>query len=309
MNNLQKIIKTIATIFAVFLAVTIIGGIIASIYFALNLDDRSSRNNNSDYYNEDYDEGDSKNMRDYDTHNFDKTYDNITSIKVDNAIDDVYFTSGDKFQVTLEDVSTKCTVSENNGTLEIKDRTRYGADSLFAWIEDFFDGNSGRYFRGGTITIVIPKNALLSNCNIDAGTGSITLDDFAAKKIDLDAGTGSIDGSNFSADFLDLDAGTGSIDFHNVNFGGMDLDAGTGSIAINGRLTGQNDIDCGTGSVYLSLADPQETYRLKLEKGLGGLTIDGSNSSSITNNPAGAQNYLSVEGGVGSITIDFAAQS
>ncbi|MEG2774365.1 MAG: hypothetical protein RR906_03065, partial [Acetivibrio sp.] len=65
---------------------------------------------------------------------------------------------------------------------------------------------------------------------------------------------------------------------------------------------------CGVGSTYLQLEDSQDAYHLAIEKGLGSITINGSSYSSVNSNSASASNSLSIEGGIGNVSIDFAKQ-
>jgi len=341
MNSGQKIIKIIATIFAVFLAVSIIGSIVGGIFFALNIDtkNKTSTTTKSDvnisddgfHYNDDEngihinmggnqgenagnqagmqsgESGGDNDLKNYETYDFTQTYTNITEFDIQASINSVILAEGTEFRVSMKNVSTHCKVYEDNGVLTIED-TSYSGRSFLSWVGDLLDGKGLSSLRGGTITITYPKGFVAESCSIEAGTGSVQMSNFQANELDIEAGTGSITGDTIIAGYMDLECGTGSVDFENSSFAGTDIEAGTGSIKINGKMTGQNTIECGVGSVYLGLVDSQESYKLDLDKGLGSITLDGSSYSSINTSTPTAANSLSIEGGIGSVTIDFAKQ-
>lgn len=319
MSSGQKIIKILATIFAVFLAVTIIGGIIGGIFFALNLDSKNHfiidsenvlndpidiQENNSNNTQESSGDDTLGNTNFYD---FTQTYTNINSFDIEATINRVVLIEGNEFRVNMENVSTSCSVYEDHGVLTIED-TNHSGRSFLSWVGDLLDGKGFSGLRGGTITVTYPEGFTAQSCDIEAGTGSVSIDDLTVDKLYIESGTGSISGNNITANYMDLQCGTGSVDLNNSSFAGSDIETGTGSVTINGRMTGQTSVECGVGSVYLGLEDIKDSYNLSIEKGLGGITIDGSSYSSINTTNPNASNNLSIEGGIGSVTIDFAKQ-
>lgn len=336
MSSGQKIIKILATILAVFLAISIIGGIISGIVFAVNLDNKKETTTESElnisndefHYNNDENgihinvggddaenagehssesKGDDT-MKDYQTYDFTETYKNVESLDIQASINDVILLEGTEFCVTMKDVSTKCKAYEKNGVLTVEDTSHYSGHSFVSWVGDMLDGKGFKGLKGGTITITYPKGFTANNCEIEAATGSVTMSDLQTNNLDIEAGTGSVTGTNIIAGYIDLECGTGSVNIDNSSFAGSDIEAGTGTITINGKMTGQNSIECGVGTVYLGLEDSQDSYKMDIEKGLGTITIDGSSYSSIQTSSPNAANSLSIEGGIGNITIDFARQ-
>ncbi|MEG1457888.1 MAG: DUF4097 family beta strand repeat-containing protein [Acetivibrio sp.] len=316
MSHGQKIIKILATIFAIFLAVSIIGGIVGGIFGFLNLSTTNIRTKSHVEISQDSElvedefygnESEDSGTMNYKTYDFSKSYSAIRDIDIEATINHVILQTGDEFHVDMKNVSTKCKVTGDGGVLRVTDST-FSGRSFSSWIGDFLDGDGFRSLRGGTITITLPKDFVANTCDIDAGTGSVTLNNLETNELYLEAGTGSIEGNHLTARFLDLECGTGSIDFRNVSFLGSDIEVGTGSVSIRGRMQGQNVIECGVGSTYLQLEDSQDAYHLAIEKGLGSITINGSSYSSVNSNSANASNSLSIEGGIGNVSIDFAKQ-
>lgn len=302
MSSGQKIIKILATIFAVFLAISIIGSIVAAIFFGLALDSHTDTHIETQL-SDDSENGGST----METYNFSESYIGVTSLDIEATINNVILLPGDNFTVTMENVSTYCKVTQDEGELKIHD-TSHSGRSFLSWIADALDGKGFSSLKGGTITVTYPSDFMANTCDIQAGTGTVSIQDLNAMELNIEAGTGSIEGSNITANYMDLEAGTGSADFKNCTFQGTDIEAGTGSISITGTMKGQNSIECGVGSVYLALTDPQDAYYMDVEKGLGSITIDGSSYSSVKSNSPSSSNALSIEGGVGNVTIDFAKQ-
>ncbi|MDK2807327.1 MAG: hypothetical protein PWP24_56 [Clostridiales bacterium] len=320
MTPLQKIIKICATIFAAFLAITIIGSIVAAIFFGLGISSHKANSNlsvenNEFHYNDDEngihinvngnDSEKGEDMSHYETYDFSETYTNVESFDIEASINSVTFVEGNAFTVTMKNVRTDCKVTNNGGVLTIHD-TSHSGFSFLSWIGDVLDGKGLQSLKGGKITVTYPSGFVARECNIEAGTGSITMSNLQADTLTMEAGTGSIKANGITARFLDLECGTGSVTLEKASFAGTDIETGTGSVSINGKMTGQNTIECGVGSVSLHLEDPQDSYALNIEKGLGSVTVNGTSYSSMNSSTQNATNSLSIEGGVGSVNIDFA---
>ena len=84
----------------------------------------------------------------------------------------------------------------------------------------------------------------------------------------------------------------------------MDFDIGAGEANVNARLLGDSKIEVGVGSLNLNLLGSRELYKLKLEKGIGEVSVDGSlieDDSTVGN----GNNYIRIEGGIGSIKVNY----
>jgi len=79
---------------------------------------------------------------------------------------------------------------------------------------------------------------------------------------------------------------------------------GAGRLDVTAEITGNSAFDCGVGNVSINLKGKEENYRLKINKGLGAVTIKGEAVSDGTvygNGP----HTIGADGGVGEIKIDF----
>ncbi len=326
MNTGQRIIKLFATVFAIFLAIAIICGIVGGVFFAFQITSGSNpvrlieeftngANNGSDYdsnHDSGYDSdqntnGYSSNSSTSETSDtdfdFSNVYTGIEILEVDASIHNVTICSGDEFRVSGTNMSTPCSVDVNKDTLKIGNPS-FSGRTFSAWIEDLLKGNAPT-LRTGNIMITIPPTVTLRTCTVSSGTGRLQLEDIHVKNLTLDAGVGNIWGSGVTADYLDLDSGTGTVEFNNVLFYNSDIDAGTGSVEIEGRMLGRNIMDCGVGTISLYLHDPKDSYSLHIEKGLGSILVDGSSYHSDLITRENTDNSMQITGGVGLIKIDF----
>ena len=84
----------------------------------------------------------------------------------------------------------------------------------------------------------------------------------------------------------------------------LEANLGVGDFNFVGKLIGKSEIDSGIGQININLLDSKENYRLEIDKGIGNVTID--NEEFQMNRIYGTgSNYLDIDGGVGSIKINF----
>lgn len=155
------------------------------------------------------------------------------------------------------------------------------------------------------LVIYIPEDHILDEISLDAGAGRVEFFDITAKELELDLGAGTVD-----IDFVDvtkeasIDGGAGNLSINNSNINNLELDMGVGTLELESKLTGENEISCGVGSVTLNLIGTEQDYQVNVDKGLGSTTIDGKSVKDGQTVGTG-KNILEIDGGVGSITIDF----
>ena len=84
----------------------------------------------------------------------------------------------------------------------------------------------------------------------------------------------------------------------------MDFDIGAGEANVTARLLGDSKIEVGVGSLNLNLLGSKELYKLKLEKGIGEVRVDGSiieDDGTVGN----GNNYIKIKGGIGNIKVNY----
>lgn len=276
MSEFQRIIKYCAMAFAAFLAFTIISGILTGILALTGVISGMDGGNST---------------------SINQSFDNVTSLYVEPGVGTLKMKVGESEQVVViaENVSENFVVEQkNNGKLVLKGKVN---------IWNIF----GNHFNNkkGDITIYLPSDFEAEKVELNAGTGNINIEELTTEMLDIDAGTGNITGSNITAHKVDIDGGVGDIDLDEVNLSNADIDCGVGKVSLQGSLTGKNQIDCGVGEVDLSLEDSADNYDIRVDKGLGDITINGEKYSDLKWNNKKADNSLDIDGGVGDIDIDF----
>ncbi len=276
MSEFQKVIKYCAMAFAAFLAFSIITGIVTAVLAVTGaISDSSGK----------------------DTVDFNKSYENVSSLYIDHGIGTLNIRQGKSNEVEVDAKNVEDINIDLSSSGELKIRSKFNF-----W--NFISGNRGIGERS-VITIYVPDDFVADKVVLDAGAGNIHIEALITEKLDINAGAGNIKGSNISAGQVILDGGVGDITFDEVNFTDSDIDSGVGNITIEGSLYGKNEIDCGVGEVTLDLAQSTDDFNIRVEKGLGNVRINGEKFSDLNWDNMTAENSLDINGGVGNIDIDF----
>lgn len=268
MTAAQKVIKCLAVAFAVFLIVTIFTTAI-SVLFSLGA---------FVYYNNE--KGDTTSI-----------CENIRNIK-DLDIDTKYtalqikISDDNTFKAESNNKYMKCKV--NGGSVKIEEK-RYGIFS------------SG---RNRELIIYIPANKNINEVDINTGAGKVDIEKLKANKLKLDLGAGSTNIKYIETNNADIETGAGKFTIEDGILNDLDFDIGAGEANVNARLLGDSKIEVGVGNLNLNLLGSKKLYKLKLEKGIGEVRVDGSlieNDSTVGN----GNNYIRIEGGIGSIKVNY----
>lgn len=270
MNKFQKVIK----VFAICLAVFIIGNICMLIFSGIALITGFDASSNSEKLKE-----------------FNKTYQNIEIIDIDIASSNIEIKSGNEFKIEA-DTKNELTCKEVNGKLKVEEDNNW-----------FINSN-----LSGNIVIYIPEGIILRELDLDTGAGEIKVENIKAEKFDLDQGAGLLKIINSKFDKIDIDGGAGKIEVDSSELNNLDLDCGAGKVEIESKITGNSKISAGVGEINLSLIGNKEDYQITAEKGIGSIRIENQECSSNTVYGTG-DNKIKIEGGIGSIIIEYKNQS
>lgn len=273
MTNSQRIIKYIALIFGLFLAIIIITSIAGFSVNILNFATNTSV-------------GESKDVA--------KSFENVRSIHIENAARSLTIKTGTSFEIIGKDVSEEFIAEvDSNGTLHLKDKNS---------IIHIFDHDTN---FGSNITLTIPEGFYANSVEIDCGFGNISISDLSTKELEINGGAGNIIGTNLNSEKVSIDGGAGDIEFRNILFQNVDVDSGIGDIIFEGELLGDNIIDCGVGDIELMLKGNSDLYNLSIDSGLGNIYVDGKKYSDLNWNNVTAENSIEINGGVGDIDLNF----
>ena len=265
MSGFQKGIKA----FAIFLAIMIILSIFSGITFGFSIISTIFEGN------------------EVGQKNFYQTFDDVMSIDMENSFSEISVVPGETFAVEAYGVSSKFEAKVIQNSLKIVE-------------------NQSGFWRkkSGKIVITIPKNVYLNEFFLESGAGKVTIQGLNAQKFELNQGAGQVIIEDSIFQNTSLRGGAGRIEVKNSKFNDLSLESGVGSVEIEAEIKGSSKIECGVGSTNLKLLGKKDEYKIHVEKGLGSIKIENviyEDDSWIGN----GQNTLEIEGGIGSIRVDF----
>lgn len=265
MTTLQKVIKYLAIAFAIFLTVSIIGGILsaADLFGGLY---------SSDAVLEDV-----------------KTYSVAAEIRdLDIQINaaDLYIKEGEVFSV--ESNLKHLRVEEKGGLLTVQETKKF----------------TGTY-TDAVLTVYVPAGTAFDRVSLTSGAGRLTVDDLSSGTLDFELGAGDVSITSLIATkSADIEGGAGRITVSGGALNDLDLEMGVGQLNLVSALTGDCQLDLGVGESNITLIGSKEDYKLNLKKGLGSIFVDGKNVSDYGSSGNGLNN-VEMNGGIGSINVEF----
>ncbi len=265
MTTFQKVIQYLAIAFAVFLTVSIIGGIFSTVgLFGLIFDEKAV-------------------TEEVESHTLSS---DIRSLSAEVGAADFSIKTGDRFLVesNLKNLSVK----EKNGVLIIKDTSKAVVSRTDAML-----------------TLTVPEGAELERVKLTTGAGRLQIESLRANRMDFELGAGEVVIEElFAASEIDIDGGAGKITVSGGELRDLDLSMGVGQLNLTSLLTGECEFDLGVGDSNIRVLGNREDYRLDIEKGIGNITLNGEGISNLKNSGKGIHK-IEISGGVGSICLDF----
>ena len=274
MTTAQKVIKYLATAFAVFLIITIISAILSGGYALLSA--LGLIHTNKDIVTE--------NLK-----VISKEVKEVTTLKIDLAYTNLDIKTGDDFKV--ETNNSKITFEENNGSVKIKEENR-----------NWLNNNN----MSSNLIIYIPEDMIaIDETKIQTGAGKINIEKLNTQSLYLELGAGDVYIENVIATGeTKIDGGVGKTELKSCEINNLKANLGMGEFTFSGKLTGKSEIDSGVGAINIDLIDNKNNYKIDVSKGLGNVTLDGQKLETDRVYGIG-ENYLDIDGGIGEIKIDF----
>lgn len=272
MTMLQKIIKYFALALAAFLIFSIISGILGGLYFftgVLGLQKHHSETIKNEMSVVNFEES------------------NINSLDIDVSFTNLIIKSGESLKI--ETNNENINYQQNDLNLQIKEKTHN-------W---FFKNNKG------DLILYIPDGLEFEKVKINAGAGKIQIENINTKKLSLELGTGETTIEKLNAvDNCKIESGAGKVDIYSGKINNLNLDIGIGKFKLTSSIIGNSKINAGIGSLELNIQGNKEDYKIKADKGIGTIKIDGKN---VEDNYVygDGENEVKIEGGIGSISVDF----
>lgn len=275
MTSVQKVIKYLAIAFAIFLSVAIICSIVTGGYLVL----KGTKIINSDKVE------DSKLLEELVTISDDNG--TITSLELEIKTTNLKIINGENFVVKTNNPDVK--FSNNDGKVVIEDKSK----NIWTNLND-----------ESNIIIYMPTNInKLSKVKIRSGVGKVCINSINTQVLDLEAGLGETTIDNLVVtEKAKIESGMGRLNINSCSIKNANIDLGVGEVNITGDILGNSEINTGVGKLGLNLTSAKENYTLKVEKGLGKISFNKNNISNDTTLGDG-QNYINIEGGIGSIDI------
>lgn len=266
MSKAQKIIKYLAFAFALFLAFSIISSIIYGLSFVGDMFDN------------------------------DKQSSNLKELKINN----------NALVLDINVSSSNINIKQGN-TLKVETNNKYIYTNQYKnklYIKEkkhnLFNKNDDN-----KLTVYVPKSFVFDLVNIEVGASKLNISSLTTKKLSLNLGAGKVEIDNLNvANSADIEGGAGEIVIEDSNITNLDLDMGAGKLLLNSKLTGNSKIEAGVGKMDLLLIGSLNDYSITLDKGIGSVTINNSNMENDKTYGMGT-NKIDIDGGVGSINIDF----
>lgn len=278
MTTFQKVVKYLAFAFAILLCVGIFGGIIGGIASIAPLLDKAASN-----------DVDTNISTDKEIAEFAVTGD-VKKLYIDIGAADLTLEYGEKAYVKYD--RNRVNVKQDGGKLTVSEKTR-----LFN-----IDGNTD-------IVICLAKGTELADTDIDTGAGSVFCDGLVTNSLDVDLGAGGAEFRNITVSReADVDGGAGKLVIAGGIIRNLDFDMGVGRAEVRCILEGENKLDLGVGACVLELVGTEADYCLKLDKGIGNITVDGRNvhDGDVLGN---GKTIVDIDGGIGSVSVTFAEKN
>lgn len=279
MSEFQRMIKNFAIVLAVFLSVMIIGSIATGVMMVLGMTSAFPKH---------------ASMK---TENFSEEYDasDIKNIHIKNTNGKLRFEEGDTFKVVGTNVNSdfKCRVNGSH-TLTIASKAK-----PMDWLRFI------NQMESTEIIVTVPMDYTADKVTIDAGAGTIELNNLVTEKLYLNCGAGNISGSGLTSGKVKIDGGVGNIDFSDVDFTDMYLDCGVGNVTMNGVLYGKTDINCGVGECDITIQNKVEEYNLDFDPGVGSIYVNGQKRGKGNAINPSLENSITIDGGVGNVNLRF----
>lgn len=266
MTTIQKIIKYCAVAFAIFLIVSILGGILGA---ASSISHIFAKNEAV---------GEMKTF---------EIKEEVKSLEVELSRAQFELKTGDNFSVESNNKNLK--VDHSNGILQIKEKKK----------------SIGHYSDRMKVILTIPEDFRFEKANVSTGAGTVKIDSLLSDTLMLDLGAGEVDIEYLSADLsATIDGGAGEVQIDDSKLANLKFDMGIGEADLTGSLSRHCEIDYGIGEMNLNLTDSRDKYCITLNKGLGEAKLDDQKMSDggVYGN---GKNMIEIDGGIGELKIRF----
>lgn len=283
MTPTQKIIKNIALVFALFLALQIIVGIVSVVMAIFGgiffIDNVANSNSHIAYVSNEVIYEDEV----------------ITSIDVEAGIAKVNIvdTQDSSVKVEYKNYTSEPIIELKGEKLVIKEKnTNFNLNNI----------------KTPTLNIYVPINIELENLNIENGISDMKLENLFVKELNVEVGAGKAYINSINAETANIQTGVGKSEIISVDFGRLDLDCGVGALEFRGNISKKAKIDAGVGDTNIYLNSALSAYNIRTEMGIGSIMVNDIKCKDSETYGDGDIDIV-VSGGIGKLTIKTSEES
>lgn len=205
----------------------------------------------------------------------------------------------------IEIAATKVTVREGDTLSGVTDNEYINVETKDSKLVAYERTHSATKNDDTYLDITVPKGVEFDKVVIKTGAGTFEADVISAKDFELEIGAGEVIINNLlvSVD-ADIETGAGKVTVNGGVINNLDAELGVGKVSIRAELLGDCDVEAGVGELELILLGGRDSYKIEAVKGIGVLKIGGekiANGTVVGNGDC----FISVEGGIGNIEIEF----
>jgi DUF4097 and DUF4098 domain-containing protein YvlB len=212
---------------------------------------------------------------------------------------DVEIVTGDSYGVIIHYYGPNYSIDYRNtdGKLKIEDDVKMTTDWRNYLKEDNY------------VTIIVPKKSKISNIDIVAASGDISLKDIKAEQLKTLTYSGDSSFVGLSINEGDMQTYSGDIDVKDLQSKAVKLTSISGDITVKGNVYGDNKFEATSGDVEIECSGRESDYSYNLNTTSGSIDVNGETveedfgaSKSVHNSK---DNMIKVTSISGDITIDF----
>ena len=186
---------------------------------------------------------------------------------------EIYYDDVENIQIKKEDVAGfELKTDEGKKTISIE-------GGLYSNMDD-----------GATLIIIVPREYLFQNVELEIGASQANISDLCASYMDITIGAG-------QANINDLDAEK------------IELEVGAGQAMLKGLEIKNIEVEAGLGQVDIEIAGSEKDYCYNVNCGIGNVVIGNRSFGGIGANQSiqqdGAVGKIEVECGIGEVVIRF----
>lgn len=210
-----------------------------------------------------------------------------------------------RLDVSVKATAVRIRTAKEGEPVRIETNNEY----ITSWVDgstlNVVEKSHGFFGWGGTgdLVIYVREDTTFDSVEIEIGAGTLDVERLEAKdlKLNLGAGKTAID-ELIATRRAEIDGGAGVVEIRGGELHDLDLDLGAGKAELRARVVGNGRVTAGVGKTELTLIGREEDYRLRIDKGIGSVTLDGRSLSDGESVGSGAT-LIEIDSGVGAVEM------